>query len=716
MKRRENKSIITGLLLFVFMLLLSNCSGGGGGGGGTTPGTCMNVAGTWTTTEQVNSTTCVSGIYTENGRYTVAQNGCSLAVQDASGNTFSGAINGSQITWSGSYPDAGGTTSITAMALNVAADGTSFNGSCAWTWSGAGSTCSGSTGVTGTLATGGGGGDTVAPAVPAGLTATAGYASQIDLSWTASTDNVGVTGYMVYRGGAFLKNVTGTTTSDTGLSPGTQYCYTVSAVDAAGNESQQSAQQCASTQAGGGGGDTAGPTVPSGLVAVPVSSNQINLTWTASNDNMGVAGYKVYSDTGALLATVTAGTSTPMTGLFASTQYCYKVSAYDAANNESAQSTQICATTKDVPTYTLSVLKGGTGNGTITGTGISCGTDCSQTFTDGTAVTLTAAASSGATFSSWLGCDTVSGPACTIAMTRDKTVTASFTQTGLSLGVTITNLPATSTTGNYTLQWACTGMLCTNVFTVQEDSDTSFASPSNSWTFTGGQTSLTFTGKANGTYCYRVAFGGGSSWCDPKCIAVARPTAATLHIVNNTHYDLIDIRLNTVQQIFYPYVIYPGQAADFTFTGSGQVAYALGSGFYDWDGSKFVWFTYSGTANVTVGQTTTVTFPNPTLGQMLTGFNPSGMNWDGTYYCYSCATMVHTARYHFDANGNWIFYDDGVQRGSGTASLVSWPDYSSYVRFKLCATCANIDLWAPFGTFSYQNGPPDWPIIEYVGQ
>ena len=43
--------------------------------------------------------------------------------------------------------------------------------------------------------------DTTKPSKPAGLTATAVSSSQINLSWTASTDNVGVTGYRIYRGG-----------------------------------------------------------------------------------------------------------------------------------------------------------------------------------------------------------------------------------------------------------------------------------------------------------------------------------------------------------------------------------------------------------------------------------------------------------------------------------------------------------------------------------
>ncbi|MEW6215298.1 MAG: S8 family serine peptidase, partial [Nitrospirota bacterium] len=89
--------------------------------------------------------------------------------------------------------------------------------------------------------------DTIPPSVPTGLTATAVSSTQIDLSWTASTDNVGVLGYNIYRNGEFLKSVTSTSASDKDLSPSTTYCYTVSAYDAAGNESGQSSQKCATT-------------------------------------------------------------------------------------------------------------------------------------------------------------------------------------------------------------------------------------------------------------------------------------------------------------------------------------------------------------------------------------------------------------------------------------------------------------------------------------
>ena len=101
---------------------------------------------------------------------------------------------------------------------------------------------------------GGGGGDTTPPSVPANLTVTGVTSSSASLSWSQSTDNVGVAGYRVYRNGVQVGTSAGTTFTDTGLSASTRYTYTVAAYDAAGNVSAQSSGTTATTSAGSGGG------------------------------------------------------------------------------------------------------------------------------------------------------------------------------------------------------------------------------------------------------------------------------------------------------------------------------------------------------------------------------------------------------------------------------------------------------------------------------
>src|SRR4029077_8703962 len=83
--------------------------------------------------------------------------------------------------------------------------------------------------------------DTTPPSVPTGLSASGITATGATVSWTASTDNVGVTGYKVFRNGVQVGTPAGPSFTDAGLSASTTYSYTVSAFDAAGNNSAQSA-------------------------------------------------------------------------------------------------------------------------------------------------------------------------------------------------------------------------------------------------------------------------------------------------------------------------------------------------------------------------------------------------------------------------------------------------------------------------------------------
>ncbi|GAA2354799.1 hypothetical protein Cme02nite_48100 [Catellatospora methionotrophica] len=185
--------------------------------------------------------------------------------------------------------------------------------------------------------------DTQAPSVPGGLTVTGTTASSVALAWTASTDNIGVTGYDVYRGTTKVGTATGTTYSDTGLTASTAYSYTVRARDAAGNTSAASASVTGTTTAGGG--DTSAPTVPANLRAGAVTTSSITLAWDASTDNVGVTGYDVYRGTTKANANPVVGTSYTDTGLTASTAYSYTVRARDAAGNVSAASAAFSATT-----------------------------------------------------------------------------------------------------------------------------------------------------------------------------------------------------------------------------------------------------------------------------------------------------------------------------------------------------------------------------------
>ena len=94
---------------------------------------------------------------------------------------------------------------------------------------------------------------------------------------------------------------------------------------------------------------------------------------------------------------------------------------------------------------TLSASRTGTGSGSVTGTGISCGGDCEEMFVDGTqGLVLTATPSSGSQFASWIGCDSVAGSQCTVDLGNDRAVTAAFSL--IPAPPPTTNPPPTTTT------------------------------------------------------------------------------------------------------------------------------------------------------------------------------------------------------------------------------------------------------------------------------
>jgi chitodextrinase len=181
--------------------------------------------------------------------------------------------------------------------------------------------------------------DTTPPTAPASLTAAAASQSQIDLSWSPSTDNVGVAGYWAYRDGIPFQVVAVPAASDVGLDPETRHCYRVTARDAAGNESAFSPEACATTLPP----DVTPPTAPPDLVTTAVSASGIDLSWSAATDDVGVVGYQVQRD-GVTVASAAGRTYSDL-GLRASVQYCYTVTALDAAGNEGPPSPSSCAET-----------------------------------------------------------------------------------------------------------------------------------------------------------------------------------------------------------------------------------------------------------------------------------------------------------------------------------------------------------------------------------
>jgi hypothetical protein len=196
--------------------------------------------------------------------------------------------------------------------------------------------------------------DTDAPSAPAALTATPASQTQIDLVWAPATDNVAVTQYFIERcPGAGCTNFTQvavsptTAYSDAGLNAAATFSYRTRAADAAGNTGPYSDPVTATTP---DIGDTQAPTVPGALSATAASATQINLTWTASTDNVAVTQYLIERCAGAACTNFSqVGTAADATysdnALSAATSYSYRIRAGDAAANFSGYSNTATATT-----------------------------------------------------------------------------------------------------------------------------------------------------------------------------------------------------------------------------------------------------------------------------------------------------------------------------------------------------------------------------------
>lgn len=207
--------------------------------------------------------------------------------------------------------------------------------------------------------------DTQAPTTPANLTAIAPAYNQVNLTWTASTDNNGVNVYYVVRDGATIAQISGSATSysDTTVVGSSQYSYYVIAQDAAGNTSANSNSAIVTTPAVP---DTTPPTAPTNLSAQVASSTQINLNWSASTDNIAVASYDVYRGS-SKIANITS-TSFGDVGLSPGSSYTYYVVAIDPSSNRSANSNPASATIPaQVTTGTLNGQVTKSTNGTAIG-------------------------------------------------------------------------------------------------------------------------------------------------------------------------------------------------------------------------------------------------------------------------------------------------------------------------------------------------------------
>jgi chitodextrinase len=189
--------------------------------------------------------------------------------------------------------------------------------------------------------------DTAAPTVPGNLRPTTGNATSITFAWDPSTDNVGVSYYIIVRNGSEIGGGPATAFTDATAVEGRIYAYQVIAVDAAGNRSAPSAALPVAWSSSGAEAeaDVDAPSAP-GPRVVSVTSSTVNLRWTAATDNVGIAEYRVYR--GSTLVGTTTQRHFLDRNLRAKTKYTYSVVAVDKAGN---------TTTSPAVTATTAALK-----------------------------------------------------------------------------------------------------------------------------------------------------------------------------------------------------------------------------------------------------------------------------------------------------------------------------------------------------------------------
>jgi chitodextrinase len=139
--------------------------------------------------------------------------------------------------------------------------------------------------------------DVQAPTAPTGVSANAVSSTRINLSWTASVDDVGVAGYRVYRGSVFAGATTSPNFADTGLQPGTIYSYTVAAYDYTQNLSAESAPPATATTWPASSGDGVAPSVSlTGLASNAIVRGSGVTVNASSSDNVGLAAVQFLLD------------------------------------------------------------------------------------------------------------------------------------------------------------------------------------------------------------------------------------------------------------------------------------------------------------------------------------------------------------------------------------------------------------------------------------
>ncbi len=360
--------------------------------------------------------------------------------------------------------------------------------------------------------------DTQAPTTPTKLVANALSSSQVALSWTASTDNVGVTGYNIFRNSAQVGTTTGDSYTDANLNPSTTYTYNVSALDGSGNTSQQSNSASATTLAPGSG---VAPTVTfTGAPATASYGSSFTVTATTNASTTATITASGACSISGDSVTMTSGTGT--CSLTASWAADNNYSAATASQSPSATQIMPAVTFTGAPAsapykskFTVATTTSASTKAVITASGACSNSGSTVTMTSGTGTCslmanwaadsnyIAAGASQSSTATKITPTVTFTGaPASapdgakfTLATTTNASTTAVITASGVCTiaGNTVTMMSSTGTC-SLTANWAAD-----NNYVAAVATQSTLASG-------GSSPTVTFTGApASAPYRYKFA-------------------------------------------------------------------------------------------------------------------------------------------------------------------------------------------------------------------
>lgn len=307
-------------------------------------------------------------------------------------------------------------------------------------------------------------------------------------------------------------------------------------------------------------------------LVIPSYAAQSTLAWNAVTEP-GVAGYKLHYGTvsGNYTQSVDAGTMTSCTvnDLIEGKTYYFAATSYDSKGNQSAYSNEVSKTVPSTTQYTLDITRNGSGSGTVTGSGINCGSVCSGSYSPGTVVTLSATPATGSTFAGWSGACSGTG-SCVVTMNASKTVTATFNSTAATYDITATatgkgsitavnnTSVTTATSGDTTISVVKVAKGASQQFNIAPNTGyyvvsvvadgTTVASniPSGGYTYTFSNVTAAHSIAATfDVRCYHITASAGSGGTiSPTDVWSLYNTSQTISIVPNSGYRVADVQVD----------------------------------------------------------------------------------------------------------------------------------------------------------------------------